>query len=109
MVAICAHIQSLLPLASVLLPIVVEVILAHFAFLNDRAALLHAIVSPTKMTQRLRRRSGSLKSPDRSLRLTEHPYNVAEQIVYKIRGNGREGKPAKIEPNNFCCNFPFLK
>lgn len=54
MAAICAHIQSLLPLASVLLPIVVKVILAHFALLNNQAALLHAIVSPTKMTQRLR-------------------------------------------------------
>lgn len=39
MVAICAHIQSLLPLDSVLLTVVVEVILAHFAFLNDPAAL----------------------------------------------------------------------
>lgn len=88
----CSH-SLLLPLASVLLPIVVEVVLAHFASLKDRAALLHAIISPTKMTQRLRRQSGSLKSPDRSLRLTSHPYNVAEHIVYKISENGREGKP----------------
>lgn len=93
MVAICAHSHSLLPLASVLLPIVVEVILARFAYLNDRAALLHAIVSFTMMTQRRRRRSGTLKSPDWSSPLTEHPYNVAEQIVYKIRENGQERTP----------------
>lgn len=91
----CSH--SILPIAFG--PTIVIIggrgILGTLCLLEAWAVLFPVISSPTYMTQRPRRRSTTSKSstnPDQSLRLTESPYNVAEQIVYKNEGNGRERK-----------------